>query len=438
MVMPTVDSYPQQESWLDTYMGADSIFTYSDWARDILLEQTNNNIRYIDTVSPGIDEISYKMREGQISKNILSLPTDSIIFGSVMRNQKRKLIPELMKSFRLLLNRLEESQSIFANKTFLYIHTGYPDYLGWDIPSLLKENRLLNKTFFTYMCKNCNKIFADVYAGSKRNCISCNGIATLPSVTSGVTREQMVDIYNTFDLYIQYSICEGFGMPQVEAAACGVPVVTIPYSAMQDIVSKLNATPVRIATFFKELETQAYRAYPDNTNLVEILYDFLHIPKPIKSINRVKTRELCLKNFHWNNIISKWEKRLYELYENKQKYSLNRYEEINHWQIQSSLSLDAINSSQDSDIAKLQNICSNSTNGTHTIDSYFILNMLDKLTQSFSNENQKVTKYSWQDAVEYFNTIIRNNNTIISFIRDNNKLNEDFIEYARIKDTYNE
>lgn len=434
MLMPTVDSYPQQETWLDTYIGADSIFTYSDWARDILLEQTNNKINYIDTTSPGINTDKYSMMDISSSKVSLSIPTDSIVFGSVMRNQKRKLIPELIKSFRLLLNKLEQSQSPFANKVLLYLHTGYPDYLGWNIPSLLKEHRLLNKTLLTYLCKSCGKTFADVYSGSTRNCIYCNNNATLPSVTAGVTQEQMIQIYNSFDLYIQYSICEGFGMPQVEAAACGVPVVTIPYSAMEDIVHKLNAYPVKIATMFKELETEAYRAYPDNDSLVEILYNYIHVPNPIKFKQRMKTRDLCIKHFNWNNIILKWENRLLELFEKKKEYPANKYEQIKEWKIHSPLSIDLINNSTNSDLSKLQHICHHYLNDTHTIDSYFILNILQKLTQGYQNSNQKIVPYSWQDAIDYFNTIIRNNNTIISFVQNNNKISEDFIQYAHIKE----
>jgi hypothetical protein len=33
ILMPTVDSSPQQDEWLDTYIDADAIFTYSDWGK---------------------------------------------------------------------------------------------------------------------------------------------------------------------------------------------------------------------------------------------------------------------------------------------------------------------------------------------------------------------------------------------------------------------
>ena len=438
MIMPTVDSYPQQEQWLDTYSSADSVFTYSDWARDVLLAQTSNQIKYVDTTSPGIDINKYRVLESDKTKTSLRINPNIVIIGSVMRNQKRKLIPELVRSTRLLLDRLESESSNIANKVFLYLHTGYPDYLGWDIPAVLKENRMLNKTLFTYLCKSCNNIFADVYSGSHRNCIHCGGDATLPTVTDGVTQDQMISIYNSIDIYVQYSICEGFGMPQVEAAACGVPVITIPYSAMEDIVKKIEAYPVNIATLFKELETQAYRAYPDNNSLVEILHRFINIPFPMRFQKRLKTRDLCVQHFDWENIIQKWEQRLGLILEQKQQSSLNKYDSVKKMPLRPYLNVENIVNSEGSDLSKLSKICSDYLNGTHSVDSYFILNILQKLKNGFQMENQKITNYNWQNAVDYFNTIIGNNNTIIKFLNQDEKISEDFIEYAKIKDSKNE
>jgi glycosyltransferase involved in cell wall biosynthesis len=438
MIMPTVDSYPQQEQWLDTYSGADSVFTYSDWARDVLQSQTSRQINYIDTASPGIDTTKYRILESNQVRSSLKIGSDNIIIGSVMRNQKRKLIPELIKSTRLLIDKLESESSGLAEKVFLYLHTGYPDYLGWDIPSILKENRMLNRTLFTYLCKNCGKIFSDVYSGSHRSCVHCKGEAAFPTVTDGVTQDQMISIFNAFDIYVQYSICEGFGMPQVEAAACGVPIVTIPYSAMEDIVNKIEAYPVNIATLFKELETQAYRAYPDNNSLVEILSKFIRIPYPMRFQKRIKTRNLCIEHFNWDNIIKKWEHRLEYILEEKNKSPLDKYDMFKKKPLKPLLNLQDIISSPGSDLTKLSQICSEYLNDTYSIDSYFILNILQKLKNGFQMENQKITPYDWKNAVDYFNTIIGNNNTVISFLNRNETITEDFIEYSKLKDPKHE
>ena len=57
--------------------------------------------------------------------------------------------------------------------------------------------------------------------------------STLSNVKNGVSYEDLSSIVNLFDLYTQYANCEGFGLPYVEAAACGVPVCGTDYSAME-------------------------------------------------------------------------------------------------------------------------------------------------------------------------------------------------------------
>ena len=54
----------------------------------------------------------------------MGLQPDWFIVGTVMRNQKRKLFFELMKSFRLFLDRAPPE---IAAKSYLYLHTSYPE-----------------------------------------------------------------------------------------------------------------------------------------------------------------------------------------------------------------------------------------------------------------------------------------------------------------------
>jgi glycosyltransferase involved in cell wall biosynthesis len=50
-----------------------------------------------------------------------------------------------------------------------------------------------------------------------------------------ITEEQMAAWYNGLDLLTMCSYAEGFGLPLVEAAACGIPVVTTDASAMSEL-----------------------------------------------------------------------------------------------------------------------------------------------------------------------------------------------------------
>ena len=59
-----------------------------------------------------------------------------------------------------------------------------------------------------------------------------------------VSTDSLVEIYNVADILISTSLNEGFGMPLLEAMACGCPVVAPHNSAMIDIVSGFGTTIV--------------------------------------------------------------------------------------------------------------------------------------------------------------------------------------------------
>ena len=307
ILMPTIDSSPQQEEWLDTYIDADAIFTYSDWGRDILLSETSNRVNYINTTSPGADLSVFSPANNAAEiKHALRIPHHYTIIGTVMRNQKRKLFPELIAAFEKTLIKLKEEGSSKADSTILYLHTSYPD-AGWDLANLVKNSRFANKIYFTYTCKNCGAVFASNMAGFLQRCYNCkNQSAVLPNVANPVNTEILGKIMSMFDVYVQYSICEGFGMPQVEAAACGVPVVTVDYSAMSDIIQKINAYPVKIGSYFKELETSAIRVYPDETSLINILIELINKPEQMRRRIGFDMRNATENHYSWEESLDKW------------------------------------------------------------------------------------------------------------------------------------
>ena len=309
ILMPTVDSYPQKEEWLDTFIDADAIFTYSNWARDVLKNQTCDAINYVATTSPGVDldKFDIVLPNTTETKTALRLQPDSIVIGTVMRNQKRKLFPELIRGFEKLVEKINEISPEKADKLILYLHTSYPD-AGWDMAELVKNSKIGNRIFFTYACKNCGAVFSSPFAGHIQNCYMCNQkSAVIPNVSNGVDDTVLSKIIGSFDAYVQYSICEGFGMPQVEAAGCGVPVFSVNYSAMEDIVDKLNATPIDVGAYFKELETSAIRVYPNETDFVSKLSQFILQPEQMRKRKGYDIRKLTEKEYDWSTTLAKWE-----------------------------------------------------------------------------------------------------------------------------------
>lgn len=430
ILMPTIDSAPQQEEWLDTYMNCDAVFTYSDWARDILQNQTGGKIKYIDTCSPGFDP-EFLYFSGDISRAEhraqLGIENDIVVIGTVMRNQKRKLYAELIRDFRKLLENLKQENHKNYNNTFLYLHTSYPDFLCWDIPKLLKEFRMLNRTLFTYYCERCNSVFSSLYNGPITLCRKCKDkSAKMPSVTSGVSRMQLGKIYSSFDLYVQYSICEGFGMPQIEAASCGVPVLTVNYSAMEDVVKKIDAYPIDVKYKFRELETFADRAYPDSDSFVNQVKEFLNLERLNQALKMINTTHRCYKHYKWSDSLDKWEKYLMSLYDSGYAANYNHIpERIANISI---TELEQFKSNMD----KAQYIFNKIS--AYNFGDYPLLEMLNRINYEFLLENGSLRSYQLANALNSANLLIDNHNSVIDYLMDPSELNDDYIQYAHMKD----
>jgi len=304
-IMPTVDSAPQMENWLATYINADSVCAYSEFGRDTLLEETNEAVNYCGLAPPAANgELLKPVPDKDAHREAMGFEKGVNIVGTIMRNQKRKLYPDLIQAFKLFLRQYPD----IGKKTFLYLHTAYPD-IGWDIPRLIRESGIGHKILCTYMCHECGKVFPSFFHDAVQTCPKCGQPrAHMPTSQNGVSTQDLAAIINCFDVYIQYAICEGFGMPQVEAAACGVPVMSVDYSAMASVVRNLKGTPIEVERMFRESETHAYRALPNNQDLATKLGLFLRKPESLRLKAGHDAYRACRTHYDWDRTSKVWEK----------------------------------------------------------------------------------------------------------------------------------
>ena len=300
-IMPTVDARPQARQWLATYASADACFTYSDWAGGVLEDQSGGKINYLGSAPPSAHPAYNLLADKDANKSSLGIDPDYRVIGTVMRNQRRKLYPDLFEAFRLFLDKSKDK------RCYLYCHTSYPD-LGWNIPELLQEHRLSSHVLFTYICRQTGKPFASLFQGPvTQSPYTGTYGATLSSVKNGASYEDLSRIVNTFDLYVQYANCEGFGLPQVEAAACGVPVMGTDYSAMESVIRKLKGIPITPKALYKELETGCLRAVPDNELACDEMVKFFKQPKSVRRRLGFETRKAFEEHYQWHISGKQWE-----------------------------------------------------------------------------------------------------------------------------------
>jgi glycosyltransferase involved in cell wall biosynthesis len=306
-LMPTVDAEPQEEQWLASYLDADAIFTYTDWGMEQLRKQTNGRIKGVCAAPPGADTEVFRPFDGmrQASRQVAGIAPDSLVVGTCMRNQTRKLYPDLIEAFAKFLATAPDD---VRDRTYLYLHTCYPESCPhWDIPRLVKEAGVGRRTLFTYICDNCKEAFPSLYQDARANCRFCKqNTARMPDPGRGVSREVLAKVFNTFDVYVQYANSEGFGMPAVEAASCGVPVFEVDYSAMSDVVRKLQGTPIAVKAFARDSYTHCKRAVPDNDDFVAKLVRFLRQPDALRARAGRRARAAVLEHYTYDRTAKIW------------------------------------------------------------------------------------------------------------------------------------
>lgn len=413
VIAPTVDSLPQQNNWMMTFQNADLVLAHTDWAIDYLKESNRNittGLSVPDSVDTNIfSPISYSKKFHR-SKYLLS--PDAFIIGSVMRNQKRKLIPNLMNVIQRLIQ-------FSGNKNiFLYLHTSYPENQGWDIPELIQEYNLHNNILFTYYCNQCKTAHGSVYQGVIKTCPSCKKLSCkFPSVTDGLSDPQMADIYNLFDFYAQYAICEGLGIPQLEAASCGIPVASVDYSAMSEVTSLIEGYKISYA-LFRELETNAMRALPNDSHLVQIIYEYMNLSEEEQLAIKERTRDNLIQHYSWDKTADKLISQLLTI---KPK---------NMWDIplESNHTLKVPDNLSNKEFIYF--IVHNVIKSPHIWRSGFVQDIIKNLDYGFVVNQAGMSTYNRQTAVQNLEQYL-NHKMSLEKIRSNEyKPTDDFIEYA--------
>lgn len=405
IIMPTTDSTPPKLDWMFTFRNAELLIPYTEWAKKVLTEHCGNSINLFPKIAnAGINANEFYPIDDKISHKQKYFGKDINVVGLVMRNQKRKLIADMMIAFKTFLENLKQSGHIdLYNKTYLYLHTSYPEDNGWDIPALLQEYGLLDKVYFTYRCKTCEYFRPYKFQSGISVCPNCNNrTLSMSSPVNGINTRALNEIYNLFDIFIQYAICEGFGMPQVEAAACGIQIASVDYSAMTEIVENLNGIKLRVDRMFREMEINADRAYPDNNYTAKVLYDFfINQSMDQRYKNSQIIREKCISLYTWDNVYKVWEE-AFDSVDNKTKIPWN---DKNIPSVQN-MSVKVPNNLSDKEFIEF--ICLNVINDTHLLKTSNIQTLIKDVSGGLVAKNGSIITTTKQYAIDILEGFISN------------------------------
>ncbi len=155
-------------------------------------------------VPHGVDTETYKPMDKKAAREAMGWPRDRFIVGMVAANvgiPSRKAFPESMLAFKALLKDIPDA--------LLYVHA-----FGQK-----GERQGINLRRDAEIMGIANSIiWSDEYRGML-----------------GYDDESMRAIYSGMDVLLACSRGEGFGVPILEAQACGTPVITGEWTAMDEI-----------------------------------------------------------------------------------------------------------------------------------------------------------------------------------------------------------
>jgi glycosyltransferase involved in cell wall biosynthesis len=143
------------------------------------------------------------------------VPQDCFLVGVVGRNQPRKRLDLTIAYFAEWVKRYQRDDA------YLYLHVAPTGDTGFDVRSLVRHYGLSGRV-----------------------------VVAEPHIGHGDPTERLPLVYSSFDAYLTTTQGEGWGLPCLEAMACGVPCIVPDWSALgdwpEDAVLKVPCTSTAI------------------------------------------------------------------------------------------------------------------------------------------------------------------------------------------------
>lgn len=219
-------------------------------------------------VPHAVDCSVLKPKEKAEARAATKMPEDAFIVGMVAANKgnpSRKCFQEAFEAFKLLHDRHPEAK--------LYLHT--------ELSGRFQGVTLLNLL-------NAVGVPTDAV-------IACDQYRT---THFPFPLEVMADVYSSMDVLLAPSAGEGFGIPVVEAQACGTPVIVSDFSAQPELCGAgwtVDGTKVFTAI-------DAWQFKPDVADIYDALRQAYAMSPAARDESAVKAREFA-EQYHVDHVV---------------------------------------------------------------------------------------------------------------------------------------
>lgn len=155
------------------------------------------NVNAWNVIPHGVDLAMFGREDKAACRRMFGLPESAFIIGCVNTNQFRKRQDIALRVLVQLARTVPEAMVVF--------HCAGGDSQGWDLAQLADYLKIGNRVVLVH------------------------------HQAPFLSDEQLRALYNSFDVHINTSGGEGFGLTSIEAGACGIPQLVPNWSATREI-----------------------------------------------------------------------------------------------------------------------------------------------------------------------------------------------------------
>lgn len=266
-----IDHDPVPQAFLDSLKGAHKPITYAKWGHDMLKNAGVDNVYIPHGIEPDVYKVQPDIESVKRFKSEI-LKCDGHLSVMVAANKgypDRKAFQVQMRAWAQFAKDKPDAR--------LYLHTEpTPMYGGLDLGALAVAVGIGDKV-----------IFPNRY-----------------SYYRGLPPEFLSMVYNAADVLLANSMSEGFGIPIIEAQACGTPVITTNFSAMPELVRwgyKIDPADL----FWSPMN--AWQAFPNVNGIRDALnelYSHWEKNKAWTLAQRLKVSKQIHDEYSWDVIVN--------------------------------------------------------------------------------------------------------------------------------------
>jgi D-inositol-3-phosphate glycosyltransferase len=224
-------------------------------------------------VGLGVDLDIYKPTPTREARSFIGIPEpllDSFIVGNVNRNQPRKRLDLMISYFA------EWVKSFRVENAYLYLHVAPTGDDAWNLQQLMQYYG---------------------FTGSKKRLIQAT-----PETAYGISEEELAKTYSCFDVMMTTTQGEGWGLPTMEAMACGVPQIVPKWSALEEWCgdAAVQITCSEIAMTVNRINTIG--GIPNRFEMIEALDKLYRNPQVCAAYSAAGMALVAQERFRWQNI----------------------------------------------------------------------------------------------------------------------------------------